>query len=525
MGLTAEEIRERQASQKLNELKYTVPNDGKEFVFVSYKSDDWKEVLEDVVFELQKRTGLRIYYDRAFDFESDDIWLKQMKEAIKTPHCRGILMFISESYMTSYATLMEVLYSQTKPVRLRHKKDELKLFEIYLSTSNPEAIIDNISKDRKTCTQKIYMKEDEWKDYKKIVEEISKSEEHKFYEGASWLNDIEEGELTKEDIGIAFSLILNGNMTIKSNDDYFYNSLESKIMGGCKKGVFDESLKENEKRLDSLENEIEKPTTEVSLYSDKLLNVNISKGKFIAKKQTIIQKGKDSSDKNIINYKIYDMKYSNNQSDFMLQVFEQVLKRHLDKIDEVANTFTCASKTDFTLKGNKTSGWKSYFRTCKNFNFGDENTICIGTSYGMVAKLSLIARLLSICNEDANVLDIEGYQLPKVKIVKDSQLPNEFLISKEKIGVYAKNTFLDLFSNNKISKQEINEMLTQEYATKNLNLGYPLLVKSRDENNKTRYWKDSVLIHGHNYYICSQWYEHQRDGLEKWKINKMSSLG
>ena len=38
----------------------------------------------------------------------------------------------------------------------------------------------------------------------------------------------------------------------------------------------------------------------------------------------------------------------------------------------------------------------------------------------------------------------------------------------------------------------------------------------RDRNNQIRYWKDLYTIHGQQYAICKEWYEHQRKYFDKW---------
>ena len=38
----------------------------KSYVFISYKSDDWKTVLGDIVYKLVKEHGLNVYFDGDF---------------------------------------------------------------------------------------------------------------------------------------------------------------------------------------------------------------------------------------------------------------------------------------------------------------------------------------------------------------------------------------------------------------------------------------------------------------------------
>lgn len=40
---------------------------------------------------------------------------------------------------------------------------------------------------------------------------------------------------------------------------------------------------------------------------------------------------------------------------------------------------------------------------------------CVGGSFGMKDKLKMIAKLMAICDEDANYIEIEGYDIPAPK--------------------------------------------------------------------------------------------------------------
>ena len=71
----------RANSRKVQELQVTANKDGKSYVFISYKSDDWKTVLEDIVWELQRRYGLRVYFDKKFA-SSNEKWAAQMQDEI-----------------------------------------------------------------------------------------------------------------------------------------------------------------------------------------------------------------------------------------------------------------------------------------------------------------------------------------------------------------------------------------------------------------------------------------------------------
>lgn len=103
----------RSESKRLNQLKITDCSQKKPYVFISYKSDDWRIALEDIAFHMQKKYGLRIYYDRAFE-SNNDSWIKSMKENMESSKCIAVIAVYSEKYINSYATLLEILTSQKK---------------------------------------------------------------------------------------------------------------------------------------------------------------------------------------------------------------------------------------------------------------------------------------------------------------------------------------------------------------------------------------------------------------------------
>lgn len=85
--------------------------DKDKFVFISYKSDDWYVVLHKIVYALVKR-GLHVYFDGSFD-SHNSLWIEQFPENMESSKCVGVLAFLDDKYVTSYATLLELMYSQS----------------------------------------------------------------------------------------------------------------------------------------------------------------------------------------------------------------------------------------------------------------------------------------------------------------------------------------------------------------------------------------------------------------------------
>lgn len=114
MGLTMEEGTERTNYIRSN-IQVTTSKDEKPYVFISYKSDDWRDVFQKVIFRLQSDYGLRVYCDSDFEANNDS-WIELMKENILSPYCMAVIAFFSNDYISSYATLLEIITSQTDEI-------------------------------------------------------------------------------------------------------------------------------------------------------------------------------------------------------------------------------------------------------------------------------------------------------------------------------------------------------------------------------------------------------------------------
>ena len=109
------------------------------FVFISYKSDDWEPVLHHVVYTLVKDYGLNVYFDGSFATHNS-LWVEQFPLNMNSRYCKGVIAFLDDRYATSYATLMELLYSQTLKAgrggKLEEKKRGLPVVPVNLDKLN-----------------------------------------------------------------------------------------------------------------------------------------------------------------------------------------------------------------------------------------------------------------------------------------------------------------------------------------------------------------------------------------------------
>ena len=113
MGLSEEQLLERKNDEHVKYItSHICDKDGKKpYVFISYKSDDWKVVLQDIVYRLVKEYGLNVYFDGSFD-SHNSLWIEQFPDNMESELCQGVLAFVDDKYATSYATLLELINSQ-----------------------------------------------------------------------------------------------------------------------------------------------------------------------------------------------------------------------------------------------------------------------------------------------------------------------------------------------------------------------------------------------------------------------------
>ena len=144
--MTKEENQRRANNPKVKELKSRIVNKDmkKPFVFISYKSDDWEIVLADIVYRLVSRYGLNVYYDGDFDDHADN-WINQFPANMESEYCKGVIAFVDNKYATSYATLIELMNSQTLRANIgsvnQGKKDHgLPVVQINLGKLNDSEI-------------------------------------------------------------------------------------------------------------------------------------------------------------------------------------------------------------------------------------------------------------------------------------------------------------------------------------------------------------------------------------------------
>lgn len=373
--MTAEENRRRSEDENVKYIKSRIcDKDGdKAFIFISYKSDDWEIVLHDIVYRLVKEHGLNVYFDGSFE-SHHSLWISQFPENMEHYNCKGILAFFDDKYATSYATLLELMYSQT-----------------YVANEGLPVIPVNLS--RLTKIGGPLGQEDtglgvpHFDDGTRNIN--AEAEKELFDEAFEELTDREilkkakylyKGKkLTKR---ICSEIVAELIAYLKINDNFYEK-------GGSLEGIIG-SL------TDACDNDIftgEDTATE-NLSSDEELS---------GEEQKTGEGQKRRKSGSLYTFTFEGEKYEEYKlKDVMLVVFERILPRHGDKIDELIEKLPCIGEGSLIGKDAK----PAVFRAGKIISV-EGRTISVGTSLDARAVFNYIDRLMSICGEPSGNFVIE----------------------------------------------------------------------------------------------------------------------
>lgn len=367
MGLTTEQKEKRRHDPRVQHIKKCICNkeSGKPYVFISYKSDDWEPVLQDVVYKLVKDYGLNIYFDG--DFDSNSIgWLEQFRTNMRSDLCRGILVFRSARYMTSYATVLELMYSQSGLADSVQKK--LPIICVDLESQN-----DGEKYNRESCG---------------LLDSGTESEEEQFYD---------------------ILLVLSGKNIKGVEHSTLVEYKEEKKEGTIQKGLCYRIAEE------LLENTHHKKWTEIDIIRDtiaKACGQDVFDKKIMPEvpglvPETAIYTPNNQAPASQVytppvaegyTYTLFGQTYhagSREQGKLMYDTFAALVQRFPDRIPALTRRTSVARAEDVT-NANTREAKPPYFRICRSFPVNGQNYL-VGISYGFEAKLAEIRGMLKLC--------------------------------------------------------------------------------------------------------------------------------
>ena len=115
----------------------------------------------------------------------------------------------------------------------------------------------------------------------------------------------------------------------------------------------------------------------------------------------------------LVKFSVYGNEYEQNQTDMLGTICSSVITKHPDKLEEAADALLCIDVKDYTDVAKEDR--PVYFSSMNRYEVNG-TAYSVGGSFGMKEKLKMIARLLIMCDESKDIIDIEDYEIPDVKI-------------------------------------------------------------------------------------------------------------
>lgn len=115
----------------------------------------------------------------------------------------------------------------------------------------------------------------------------------------------------------------------------------------------------------------------------------------------------------LVKFSVYGNEYAQNQTDMLGTICSSVIAKHPDKLEEAADALLCIDVKDYTDVAKEDR--PVYFSLMNRYEVNG-TAYSVGGSFGMKEKLKMIAKLLIMCDESKDIIDIEDYEIPDVKV-------------------------------------------------------------------------------------------------------------
>lgn len=115
----------------------------------------------------------------------------------------------------------------------------------------------------------------------------------------------------------------------------------------------------------------------------------------------------------LVKFSVYGNEYAQNQTDMLGTICSSVIAKHPDKLEEAADALLCLDVKDYTDVAKEDR--PVYFSLMNRYEVNG-TAYSVGGSFGMKEKLKMIAKLLIMCDESKDIIDIEDYEIPDVKV-------------------------------------------------------------------------------------------------------------
>lgn len=114
--------------------------------------------------------------------------------------------------------------------------------------------------------------------------------------------------------------------------------------------------------------------------------------------------------------------------------------------------------------------------------------------------------------------DMFSRQNNLIETRNDDHIENSKHEESIKVGIIA-NVELRKLLHDTADAQLIKKLQNLSFCKEIFKLRYPVITKERNEGNKARYYSKPLFLQEKTYYLCNDWYEHNRDSLAEWINN------
>lgn len=418
--MNREEYEERMKDSKYRELAVTTYESGEDYVFISYRGNSWRTVLTEIVYKLQKEYKLRIYFDKEFASDTN-IWIKQFIKNMDSSHCKACLCFIDEGYVTSYATLLELMHAMNPRSKLGES-----IFPVSFPINWDK--LDNY--DWNTGLGVMDPNNPGWPEEKRAFDREFNIIKNRY---PSVVEHYSEGdELRGCDCKDIMAIIQPKNKRDYVNEDAYYRQF---IVDPLKK------------KCPSVFADAKIPEYKVTIENDgKQTVLQIKEGECVPKQDSGVKDGFDfggwfvsgtneewdfstpihkdieiyakwestgtiiKNDEHV--YTIFGQEYhagGREQGKLMFDAFEALTTRYPEYAEQLTQR-TSVAKAEDVKNANTKNADPTYFRGCKAFNIEGVEYL-VGTSYGYKAKLSEIKGMFKICGVPLSEFVLDGEPL------------------------------------------------------------------------------------------------------------------
>lgn len=207
--------------------------------------------------------------------------------------------------------------------------------------------------------------------------------------------------------------------------------------------------------------------------------------------------------------------------------YEQISRNRKEKIYSIGNMTLLSSKLntsisndsfEYKINGKKEKGIK-YFVGSLSVAQEIVNTYNSSKEWD---ERNIMDRELSLFDELNDYYDF----VPEIKTTFDGLEPEEItdgsyfddnFYANKKMGELVKESFSYMFKKILISNEDLKKLQDKEFCSKNLSCAFPVLTedvsKIVDKLGRTRYYKGTYSYQGKSFYLCKEWYEHDRKYL------------